>query len=77
MQSFYHIDYIYKVSVQSVLFYDIGDNSVLQRLYHMVSLQYVLFYDIGDDWVLQRLYHNDYIHRVSLHCDFLHACNDN
>ena len=67
----YHIDYIHRVSVQYVFFYDVGDYCDLQRLYHndyihRVSLQYVFFYVVGEDRVVKMLYHIDYIHRVSL-----------
>ena len=56
MERLYHINYIQKVSLQYVFFYDIGMNYAVQRLYHIdyihkVSLQFVFFYDIWDDWV--------------------------
>ena len=65
------------ISGKYVFFYDIGDDCVVKRLYHIdyihrVSLQYVFFYDIGDNCDVQRLYHTDYIHRVSLQYVFFY-----
>ena len=59
-----------------MFFYDVGDDCVVKRLYHIdyinrASLQYVFFYDIGDDCVVQRLYHITFLGFLSSMCSLM------